>query len=94
MARLVIHAKSDDLDQLPARLREYAALVEQLVTCKSRREVQRLVNARLALCSFCQSVKGNPAVDEEFACRQCGPLPVVEGLVSLRLLLAEGRGDA
>ena len=94
MARLVIHANSSDLDQVPARLREAAAQAERLLRCKTQGEVRRLRDARVSLCSFCSSVQGNPAIDEEFACRQCGPMPVVEGLVLLRLILAEGKRDA
>lgn len=94
MARLVIHSNSAELDGVPARLRAAADGVERLLRCKTKREVQRMRDDRVALCSFCSSVAGNPAIDEEFACRQCGPLPVVEGLVLLRLILQEGRNDA
>lgn len=89
MARLVIHITSRDLDALPARLDKFAADVRRLLECRTVQAVRRHARRRIALCAFCQSVQGNPAVDEEYACRQCGPLPVVEGLQSLRIQLGE-----
>lgn len=87
MARLVVHVSSSELAALPARLEELARRVAEVNACQSVAAVRRLSRLRVSLCVTCQSFAGNPAIDEEYSCKTCGPLPVVEALRSLALTL-------